>query len=328
MTSWTTSQQIGLLFVLLFGLLVVASAAAVFASLRADNDRARERLQHFNGHLRAWWAMAAIFWLAWVSGRGGSTVLFGLASFFTLREFVTLTPTRAADHRALVISFFLVLPLQYVFIAIGQPFLFEIFIPVYVFLLLPALGAFAGDPTSFLERHAKLQWGILVCVYGLSHLPALAYLHAPGWPPQAGIFMLFLLVFVVGFTRVAEDWCSRRLRARHHVRPVAPEVSRSFTWQGALAGVAAGHCAGGALSPLTPLTPGIALAMSGAACAAGALGHLIMQAIKRGRGVRTWSDGSSVAFGVTGTTGLLDRVDALCFAAPIFYNTLRAYFHV
>lgn len=328
MTTWNTSQQIALLFVLWFGLLIAASAGSVFASLRAEDRRSRERLQLFNGHLRAWWTMAAIFWLAWVSGREGATVLFALASFFTLREFVTLTPTRLADHRALVISFFLVLPLQYLFIALGQSFLFEIFIPVYVFLLLPALGAFAGDPTNFLERHAKIQWGILVCVYGLSHLPALVYLHAPGWTPEAGAFILFLLVFVIALSSVVQAYASRRLKLRYRVRPVAFEISRTFTWQGALAGIAAGTLAGAALSPLTPLSPFLALGMSFVACASGSLGHLVMQAIKRGRGVRTWSDTTSSTFGVTGTTGLLDRVDALCFAAPVFYNTLRAYYHV
>ena len=88
----------------------------------------------------------------------------------------TSTPTRRGDHRSLIFAFFVVLPAQFALVG-GRYFdLFTVFIPVYVFLAIPVLSALAGDPQRFLERNAKIQWGIMVCVFGLSHAPALLLL--------------------------------------------------------------------------------------------------------------------------------------------------------
>ncbi len=70
------------------------------------------------------------------------------------------------------------------------------FIPVYVFLAIPVVSALADDPSHFLERNAKLQWGIMVCVYGMSHVPALLLLSFPGYEGKSA-FLVFFLVFVV-----------------------------------------------------------------------------------------------------------------------------------
>ena len=117
-----------------------------------------------------------MFWLAWVSGPVGATLAFGIFSFLALREFITLAPTRRSDHRSLILAFFVVLPLQYVLVGLRSFDLFSVFIPVYVFLAIPVLSALAGDPERFLERNEKIQWGITVCVFGLSHAPALLLL--------------------------------------------------------------------------------------------------------------------------------------------------------
>jgi hypothetical protein len=110
----------------------------------------------------------------------GATVLFALVSFFALREFITLSPTRRGDHRSLVLAFFVVLPLQFWLVGTRHFDLFTVFIPVYVFLAIPVVSALANDPQRFLERNAKLQWGIMVCIYGMSHVPALLLLEFPG----------------------------------------------------------------------------------------------------------------------------------------------------
>ena len=120
-----------------------------------------------------------MFWLAWVSGAAGATLLFAVFSFLALREFVTLMQTRRADHRSLMLAFFVVLPVQYVLAGSRSFDLFTVFIPVYVFLAIPVLSALGGDPLRFLERNAKIQWGVMVCVFGLSHAPALLLLDFP-----------------------------------------------------------------------------------------------------------------------------------------------------
>jgi phosphatidate cytidylyltransferase len=118
------------------------------------------------------WVGAVVFWLAWITGPAGATFLFAVFSFLALREFVTLMQTRRADHRSLLLAFFVVLPVQYVLAAQQSFDLFTVFIPVYVFLAIPVLSALGGDPLQFLERNAKIQWGVMVCVFGLSHAPA------------------------------------------------------------------------------------------------------------------------------------------------------------
>ena len=112
--------------------------------------------------------MVVVFWIAWVAGDAVATVLFALIAFFALREFITLSPTRRGDHRSLVLAFFVVLPVQFWLAATRHFDLFTVFIPVYVFLAIPVASALSGDSQRFLERNAKLQWGIVVCVYGMS----------------------------------------------------------------------------------------------------------------------------------------------------------------
>lgn len=316
-------QQVGALFIGVFGLLVLVSVTAFLLSLRTprdDQDEAwHESLADFRKLLSTSWLMVVLFWIGWISGDTGATVLFALIAFFALREFITLTPTRRGDHRSLVLAFFVVLPVQFWLAATRRFDLFTVFIPVYVFFALPLASALAGDTQRFLERNAKLQWGILVCVYGMSHVPALLLLEFRNSEGK-GAFLVFFLVFVVQTCMVVQHLLARRL-----ARPASvPEVSRSFNWASWALGMAVGSLLGGALSFITPFRPGQAVAMAFIACAAGSLGHLVMKAIKRDRGVPAWGHRASV----TGANGLLDRVDALCFSAPLFFHSVRWYFGV
>ena len=320
----TTSQQIGALFIVVFGVLSLATLWGFFRSLRehaSDDPQAEahaQEVKRFWGLIKTSWVMATVFWIGWALGDTVATVLFAIVGFFALREFITLSPTRRGDHRSLVLAFFVVLPLQFTIVGSRMFDLFTVFIPVYVFLALPVVSALANDPERFLERNAKLQWGIMVCVYGMSHVPALLLLDFPGYR-EKGAFLVFFLVFVVQTCMLVQH-----LLGQHFPhKPVAPQVSQSFQWASWLAGVAAGGLAGGLLSFITPFKPGQALGMALLACVAGSLGHLVMKALKRDRGITNWGmQGQSV----TGAGGLLDRVDALCFAAPVFFHSVRWYF--
>ncbi|HYD74930.1 phosphatidate cytidylyltransferase [Ramlibacter sp.] len=316
-------QQVGALFFLVFGILAVASIAVFLLGFRsrpdADDASRQERLADLRKLLSTSWAMVVVFWVGWAAGNAGATLLFALIAFFALREFITLSPTRRADHRSLVLVFFVVLPVQFWLAATRRFDLFTVFIPVYVFLALPLASALGGDTQRFLERNAKLQWGIMVCVYGMSHVPALLLLDFPQRSYEGkGAFLVFFVVFVVQTCMVVQH-----LLARQSQRPPSiPGVSRSFNWPSWSLGMAVGSLLGGALSFITPFRPGQAVAMAFIACAAGSLGHLVMKAIKRDRGVPAWGHRASV----TGANGLLDRVDALCFGAPVFFHSARWYF--
>ena len=318
----TATQQVAALFLIVFGILVVVSVTAFLLTFRqraSDHDEAwHAELKNFRKLLATSWFMVVIFWMAWAAGDIVATVLFALISFFALREFITLSPTRRGDHRSLILAFFVVLPIQYWLVATEHFDLFTVFIPVYVFLAIPVVSALAGDTQRFLERNAKLQWGIMVCVYGMSHVPALLLLEFRNYAGK-GAFMVFFLVIVVQTCMLVQHLVTRKLKRP----PSAPEVSSSFNWYSWLLGMIVGSFVGGVLSFITPFKPAQALVMAFVACVAGSMGHLVMKALKRDRGVTAWGQRG---MSVTGANGLLDRVDALCFAAPIFFHSARWYY--
>jgi phosphatidate cytidylyltransferase len=288
-------------------------------SLREMSGAAQARHARFARDLRAVWVGAVLFWLAWMSGAVGATLLFGIVSFLALREFITLMHTRRGDHRGLLLAFFVVLPLQFT-LAGGRWFdLFTVFIPVYVFLAIPVVSALAGDPARFLERNAKIQWGIMVCVYGLSHAPALLLLEFPNFAGR-GAFLLFFLVVVTASAQIVQETASRRLRAM----PAARHIDRSFSARAWWLGVIGAGVIGAAMYWATPFKPLQALALASLAAGAGTLGELVMRALKRDAGVTSWGNASAL----TGAVGLLDRVAPLAFSAPIFFHLTRWYFRV
>ena len=319
----TPGQQVGAMFVIVFGLLLAASLSIFMLSMREHEDGAvaqthRDRIDDLSGLLRTSWAMIFVFWVAWLAGDITRLVLFGLGSFFALREFLTLSPTRQGDHRSLVLAFFAVLPMQYALVGTEHFNLFTVFIPVYVFLALPVASALANDPTRFLERNAKLQWGIMVCIYGMSHVPALMLLDFPNYNKQSAFLVLFLVLVV------QTCMITQHLVARKRIHPLAaPQISQTFTWNSWSWGMAAGSLLGALLAGITPFVPGQAFAFAFIACASGSMGHLVMKALKRDRGIPIWR-GQGKA--VTGAGGMLDRIDSLCFAAPVFFHSARWYF--
>ncbi|MGO4393330.1 phosphatidate cytidylyltransferase [Variovorax sp. M-6] len=342
------THQVAALFVIVFGLLVVVSTVAFMLSFRERRNPVHDEiwqreLQHFRTLLRTTWFMAVVFWIGWALGETVATLLFALIAFLALREFITLSPTRRGDHRSLILAFFVVLPIQFWLVATAHFDLFTVFIPVYVFLAIPVVSALADDPSHFLERNAKLQWGIMVCVYGMSHVPALLLLSFPGYEGKSA-FLVFFLVFVVQTCMLVQHLVSRRKAMppegappppqppgwlgaiRHRLfmqEPFAPHVSRSFNWTSWALGMAIASVVGALFSFITPFKFGQALAVSLIACVAGSMGHLVMKALKRDRGIPNWG---RRGVGVTGAHGLLDRVDALCFAAPVFFHAVRWYF--
>ncbi|BCM93701.1 phosphatidate cytidylyltransferase [Abditibacteriota bacterium] len=259
-----------------------------------------------------WWGMSIVFALAAMLGTAGATILFGLISFGALREFITLTPTRRADHRALFWVFFVLTPLHYVFVGIGDYGMFSILIPVYAFLFLPARMVFSGDTKCFLERAAKMQWGLMICVYCLSHAVAILMLNIPGFE---GRNMALLLWFVI-VTQLNDvlQYTWGKLLGRHKI---APLVSPNKTWEGFLGGTVCATAIGAALWWATPYLWWQAGIMSLGVTLLGFVGGLTMSAIKRDRGVKDFGQV------LQGHGGFLDRVDSLCFAAPIFFHATR-----
>lgn len=296
-------------------LLAVSSIVGWLLSRRVMSDKARATVENLNARIRAWWIMVAIFALALATGGIGSIILFGLTSFLALREFITLTPTRAGDHRSLFWVFFIVTPLQYVMVAQHWYGLFAILIPVYAFLLIPVRTAAAGDCERFLERTAKIQWGLMICVYCVSHAPALLTLKIPGYEGQ-NAKLLFYLVLVVQISDVLQYVWGKTFGRRK----IAPAVSPNKTLEGLVGGVASATAVGAALWWATPFTPWQSAGMSLVITLMGFFGGLVMSAIKRDRGVKDYGQL------IEGHGGVLDRIDSICFAAPVFFHVTRFFF--
>jgi phosphatidate cytidylyltransferase len=245
-------------------------------------------------------------------GKGGVIALFFLVSFFALREFLSLAYTRRGDHTAMAAAFYLALPLQYFLVGIEWYGLYSILIPVYAFLLLPILAATGGDTQRFLERASKVQWGLMICVYCISHVPALLTLPIPGFEGQNMMLIAFLVIVVQGSDVLQYIW--GKLLGKHKVAPV---LSPSKTWEGLIGGVASATLLGMALHGITPFSPWQAAGMAFLICVMGFFGGLVMSAIKRDRGVKDWGHM------IEGHGGMLDRVDSVIFAAPIFFHAVR-----
>lgn len=308
-------EHVFLLFGLL-GVLTLASLIAHILSLRAADPRSAT-LVNLRQRIRAWWVMVAVIGLAFLFGPHGVVILFALISFAALREFVTLTRSSRADHRVLLGLFLVVLPFQYWLVWTEWYGLFAIFIPVYCFLLMPALAAVHGDTKNFLERVSAQQWAIMLAVYCVSHVPALTSLAIPGFngPGTEGkglLLVAFLLIVVQGSDVLQYIW--GKLAG---TRKIAPAVSPSKTWEGFAGGVASASLLGAALFWLTPFTPFQAGLIALVICLMGFFGGLVASAIKRDQGVKDW--GATVP----GHGGMLDRADSVIFAAPIFFHLVR-----
>lgn len=318
------------LMCVVFAILAVAFGIGQLLARQPETSIHPGLVRMFTSRVRAWWLMCGIVTLAFVFGRGATVILFGLVSFWALREFITLTPTRLGDHRALFWVFFMFAPAQYVLVWLGPEYygLYSVAIPVYGFLFVAARIALAGDYKRFLERAAKIWAGVLVCVYTLSFAPALLDLDlytmktADGtwgaWQANAGAGLLFYLILVAQMGDVFQ-FLWGQLLGRH---VIAPEINANRTWEGLLGGVSSATLVGTLLWWVTPFTYWQSACMSLVIGLMGFAGGLTMSAIKRDRGVKDYGTL------VEGHAGVLDRIDSICFAAPVFFHLTRYYFMI
>ncbi|WP_289040255.1 phosphatidate cytidylyltransferase [uncultured Aliiroseovarius sp.] len=303
---------------LILGVLAILVVATVIAQvLKARMARDNDVIDNLVARINAWWGMVALLTLAMLGGQAGVVILFALLSFAGLREFLTLTAKRRADHWALVVSFFVILPVQYALIWADWYGMFSIFIPVYAFLLLPIVIAIHGDTDGYLTRVAETQWGLMICVFAASHVPALLSLDIPGYEGKNVLLVAFLVV-VVQLSDVLQYVWGKMIGRRK----IAPRLSPSKTWEGFVGGVLSASAIGAGLWWMTPFTPLEAAGLSLVITLMGFFGGLVMSAIKRDKGVKDW--GHLIA----GHGGFIDRLDSVVFSAPIFFHLIRYFWSV
>ena len=317
--TWLNTRSLWLLGVVL-AILLIAGIVARFLRKQPEGTVHPAIARTFSERVRAWWMMAAILVAGFLLGYEATVFLFGLVSFWALREFITMTPTRRSDHRTLFWVFFVITPVQYIMVGMGEDWypLYSILIPVYGWLFIPSRIAFTGDAKRFLERSAKILAGLIVCVYCLSYAPAVLGLTLETRTETGEVViwngskpgLLFYFVLLVQLADVLQyGW--GKLIGRH---VIAPNINSSRTWEGFCGGVASTTLFGVMLAWVTPF------GIWGSACMAmviaimGFAGGMTMSAIKRDRGVKDYGTL------VQGHAGVLDRIDSLCFSAPVFFH--------
>lgn len=297
------------------GILVLATLVGQTLRSRFAPDGSNSVIENLNARIAAWWGMVALLSVAFIAGRAGVVVLFALLSFAALREFLSLTAKSTADHWSLAAGFFVILPLQYWLIWTDWYGLYSVFVPVYAFLLLPVISALAGNTKNYLVRVAETQWALMICIFCISHVPALLYLDIPGFEGR-NVMLIAWLIFVVQLSDVLQYvWGKLIGRTK-----VAPTLSPSKTWEGLIGGTLSATLIGTSLWWMTPFTLTQAACMCLVITLMGFFGGLVMSAIKRDKGVKDW--GHLIA----GHGGFIDRLDSVIFAAPIFFHLTR-YWH-
>ncbi|HYE45421.1 MAG TPA: phosphatidate cytidylyltransferase [Caulobacter sp.] len=293
-------------------LLTVAGLTARGLTLANPGKDYRE----LNTRITSWWVMIALLAGALLAGWQATTALFALISFVALREFLSLAPTRRED-RLIILAAYLSIPVSYFCIVIDKYAIFLVIVPVYAFLLTPFLMASFGQTKGYLSRVAMFHWGMMSCVYNIGYVPFL--MRVPDAEAPAGAAGLVLLLLIATeFNDVAQYVWGKTLGRRK----IVPTVSPNKTWEGFIGGWLSTAALIWAIGPLLSPLSGVGLAVVAISLPlAGFAGDVTMSAIKRDIGVK---DTSGL---IPGHGGLLDRIDSLTFAAPLFFHLL-AFFAV
>ncbi len=299
-------QSVQIAFLAIGILLLIAS----LTSIQLVRTRPERDYSELRQRIRTWWMIVAVFAAAVLFNRTLSVTILGFVSFLAFKEYLSLIPTRRADHRVLFWAY-LAIPVQFYWVWIGWYGLFIIFIPVYMFLLLPMRMILIGETQGFLRAIGTLQWGLMITVFSLSHMAFMLVLPPEKNPAGGAMGLLIYLVFLTEINDVAQYIWGKSFGKRK----VAPKVSPNKTVAGFLGGVATTTLLAIVLAPwLTPLSRYEALGAGMLIGLAGFVGDVTISALKRDLGVK---DSGSM---LPGHGGILDRLDSLTYTAPLFFH--------
>jgi phosphatidate cytidylyltransferase len=285
--------------------LILATAICWPIARRRDNRELWLRV-------RTWWVIVGLFAVSLLLKPVVTIALLGFISFLAFKEYLTLVPTRRADHRVLLWAY-LAIPLQYYWASAGWYGMFIVFIPVYMFLLLPLRMVLIGETQGFIRAAGTLHWGLMTTVFSLSHAAFLLALPVVGNPAAGGDGLLLYLLILTEFNDVAQ-YVSGKMLGRYKV---IPKVSPKKTVEGVIGGVIATTLLAVLAAPyLTPLTPAESVLLGLLLGFAGFFGDVTISAVKRDIGIK---DSGSI---LPGHGGILDRVDSLTFTAPLFFHAV------
>jgi phosphatidate cytidylyltransferase len=292
----------------IYALLIAASLIVAIMKRRGASEATSE----LSRRVTSWWFMITIFTIAIVTNRIVSTVFLGLMAFLAFKEYLSLIPTRRID-RLIVLFAYLAIPVQFIFAHQDRYGLFLTFIPVWMFLFFPIAMTLAGKTEGFLHAVGTLSWGMMITVFALSHTAMLLGAGDKAGP-AGGAGLLLFLVALTQFNDVAQFTWGKLFGKRK----ITPTVSPNKTWEGFLGGLVSTAVVAGIAGPfLTPLAVPWAMLAGAIIAVSGFFGDVTISAFKRDLGVK---DSGGL---IPGHGGILDRVDSLIYAAPVFYHAMH-----
>lgn len=301
------TKQVVFFLVAIMAVILLASAVMFYLAKKNPQKNYKE----LNARINSWWVMFGIVGVCVFLGETALLCLFALISLLALKEFFVLNSDTQTDQRIQYLGYASI-PIQYFWVSIEWYGLFVIFIPVYMFLLIPFIKIILGETEGFLKAVGTIHWGLMLAVFSLSHL---AYLIAlpEAVNPAGGIALMLFLLVLTQLNDVAQFLWGKAL-GEHKI---TPKVSPNKTTAGLLGGIVTITSLACVLGPwLTPMSIlqsfGAGLIIS----VGGFVGDVTMSAIKRDIGVK---DTGSL---LPGHGGMLDRVDSLTFSAPLFFHYL------
>lgn len=297
------------LWILLICFLALVAASVVFYVLRK-----MQPLKDFSAvqvRMKTWWGMLFLFSLATLFNPIVSLISLMVLSFFALKEYFSMIKTRKADRR-LFLWAYLSIPLQFYWIYIGWYGMFIIFIPIYVFLLLPFPRLLNNGTVGFLRSVSSTQWGLMLMVFGLSHL---GYYQIAS--PQYGAELVLYLVVLTQINDVVQYFISIYFGRSK----IVPTANPNLTWEGFAGALVITTAVSIYIYPyLTPLDltfgffSGILISISGF------LGSLTISVLKRD--LLIGDDDKSEAL----KERYLSRIDSLAYTSPTFFHVIRYFF--
>lgn len=304
--------ELKIVFFGIFVVLILASLITFVLTRVKPNQDFTELTQR----IKSWWIMVFLFTIAIVIHRKISILFFAFLSFLALKEYFTLIPTQRA-HRRVLFWAYLSIPIQFYWIYIGWYGMYIIFIPVYMFLFIPIVLILIGENKGFLRSVGSVHWGMMMMVFGLSHVSYLLALSPSSSTAPGGAGLILYLVVLTQGNDVAQYLWGKWL-GRHKV---IPKVSPNKTWEGLIGGVLTTVGLAYLLAPwITPLTPLHTLLTGLIIGIGGFIGDVNISALKRDLGVK--DSGNTIP----GHGGILDRVDSLTFTAPMFFHFMRYFY--
>ncbi|MDF0727091.1 phosphatidate cytidylyltransferase [Cytobacillus sp. S13-E01] len=299
-TLWTQ-------LVIFISLLTISLLFSIINKIQPDKDFSSLSLR-----VKTWWGMFVIFVFATLFNPVVSLISLMVLCFFALKEYYSMIKTRKVDRRAFLWAY-LSIPIQFYWIYIEWYGMFIVFIPIYVFLFLPLPRILGNKGTVGLLRSvSSTQWGLMLMVFGLSHL---AYFQFAS--PEYGANLVLFLVLLTQLNDVVHFLISLYFGKRK----VVPTANPNISWEGFVGATIITTIVAYFIYPyLTPFDVKFGIISGLLIGFGGFFGALTISVLKRDLLIGDEEKLTSPK------ESYLSRVDSLTYTTPIFFHVIRYFF--